>query len=74
MVLALPATYGGIAHIFDQNGYVITNSFDVKQITMYFEVKEKVGDSYQINRYPKTYYIYYSNTNTVKDFKITFTF
>lgn len=74
MVLALPETYGSIAHIFDQNGYVITNSFDVKQITMYFEVKEKVGDSYQINRYPKTYYIYYSNTNTVKDFKITFTF
>ncbi len=74
MVLAVPAEYGAVVDIYDQNGYIITNSFEVETITLRFTVKEKVGDDYQMNEYIKDYYVYHNNPNTVYGFEVTFKF
>ena len=74
MVLAVPQEYGSISDIYDQNGYIITNSFNVEVVSFRFTVKEKIGDSYRENEYIKPYYIYYNNPNTVYGFEITYKF
>jgi phosphoribosylaminoimidazole-succinocarboxamide synthase len=74
IVLAIPENYGRIEQIYDQNGYIITNSFDVKTVTLTFEIKEAVGKEYIINRYTQQYYVYYNNPSTVYGFEITYQF
>ena len=74
MLLIIPAEYGPVKHIYDQNNYEITNSFDITPIKMRFYVKEKIGDGYRENEYIKDYYVYHSNFNTVFGFEITFKF
>ena len=74
MVLAVPQEYGAVSDILDQNGYVITNSFDREVVNFRFSVKEKVSDGYQVNEYIKPYYVYYNNPSTVYGFEITYKF
>ena len=74
MVLAIPDHYGSLVEIVDQNGYIITNSFDIKTVNLRFEVKEKVGNAYQVNKYTQPYRVYYSSPNTVQGFEVTFKF
>ena len=72
MVLAVPEDYGPIVDIYDQNGYIITNSFEADVINMRFTVKEKIGDEYEMHEYIIPYYVYHNNPNTVYGFEITF--
>ena len=74
MVLAVPEDYGPIVDIYDQNGYIITNSFEADVINMRFTVKEKIGDEYEMHEYIIPYYVYHNNPNTVYGFEITFKF
>lgn len=74
MVLAVPEDYGAVVDILDQNGYIVTNSFDVDIVNLRFTVKEKVGDGYSENEYIKRYYVYHNNPNTVYGFEITYKF
>ena len=74
IVLAVPEDYGPIVNIYDQNGYIITNSFEADVINMRFTVKEKIGDEYEMHEYIIPYYVYHNNPNTVYGFEITFKF
>lgn len=76
MVIAIPQDYGVITDIYDQNGYIITNSFQTKTIELSFEVKEmsSSGTEVRYNTYKKHYFVYYNNPSTVTGFDVTFKF
>lgn len=76
MVIAIPQDYGAITDIIDQNGYIITNSFQSKTVELSFEVKESSSDGQQVklNTYKKHYFVYYNNPSTVTGFDVTFKF
>lgn len=74
MIFAIPQGYGTVTEILDQNGYVITNSFDTVTITMSFEVKEVAGNSIQRKQYKQNYFVYYNNPSTVTGFEVTYKF
>lgn len=76
MVFAVPQTNGIVSEIYDQNGYLITNSFERKELTLYFNVKEYIGNTTntQIKTYNQKYYVYSSNPNTVSSFEVTIKF
>ena len=74
IVLAIPEIYGLVSDIVDQNGYIITNSFETRIVNLHFETREKVGNDYQINKYTMPYRVYYSSPNTVNGFEVTFKF
>ena len=74
MIMAIPEVYGSVSEIVDQNGYIITNSFEAKIVNLHFETREKVGNDYQINKYTMPYRVYYSSPNTVDGFEVTFKF
>lgn len=75
MLFAIPQGYGQLVDIFDQNGYIITNSFQVEQTIITFEVKETKEDgTVKYNQYNKVYHVYYNNPSTVNTFDITYKF
>jgi hypothetical protein len=75
MLFAVPQGYGELVDIFDQNGYIITNSFQVEQVIVSFEVKETSEDgTVKYNQYNKVYHVYYNNPSTVNTFDITYKF
>lgn len=76
MTFAIPQTSGMVSEIYDQNGYLITNSFDVKELTLYFQVKEYIGNTTntQMKTYQQKYYVYSSNPNTVSSFEVSIKF
>ena len=76
MFIAVPKQYGPISEVYDQNGYIITNSFEVKTITIPFEVKEtsSSGEEVRNNVYNNEYYVYYNNPSIVTGFDVTYKF
>ena len=75
MIFAVPQGYGNLIDIFDQNNYIITNSFQYKTVTLKFNIKEKASDgSVKVNEYKKIYHVYYNNPSTVNTFDITYKF
>lgn len=76
MVIAIPVEYGAITDVYDQNGYIITNSFQYKTVTLSFEVKEasSSGEEVRMNTYKQNYVVYYNNPSTVTGFDVTFKF
>ena len=73
MVFAAPVSHGRAIEIYDQNGYLITNSFTCKELELSFDVTEYIGstDKTQVNTYKQKYYVYSSNVNTVSSFEVT---
>lgn len=76
MFIAVPQPYGAITDVYDQNGYIITNSFKQKTISLPFYVKEvsSTGEEIRTNLYRQPYFLYYNNPSTATNFDITYKF
>ena len=74
MLFAIPQGYGVVSEILDQNGYLITNSFETKTVTLTFKVKEIVNSMPKWTEYKQNYFVYYNNPSTVNGFKVTYKF
>ena len=74
MVFAIPSGYGQLVEILDQNGYVITNSFERASIQVSFRIKEVSGDVVKWNDKTVNYTVFYNNPSTVNAFEITYKF
>ena len=74
MIFAVPTSYGNLSSIIDQNGYVITNSFDSELISIHFSVMTRTKNSYRASDIVQQYRVYYSTPNTVQQFEVSFNF
>lgn len=74
MMLAIPSGYGQLVEILDQNGYVITNSFERYSVQKVFTIKEVSGDVVKNNNKTVNYIVFCNNPSTVNTFEITYKF
>ena len=76
MFIAVPQPYGALTDVYDQNGYIITNSFKSKTISLPFTIKEASsnGEEVRYNTYHQPYFVYYNNPSTITGFDITYKF
>ena len=74
MMLAIPSGYGQLVEILDQNGYVITNSFERYSVQKVFTIKEVSGDVVKNNNKTINYIVFCNNPSTVNTFEITYKF
>ncbi len=74
MLFAIPSGYGQLVEILDQNGYVITNSFERYSVQKVFRVKEVSGDVVKYNDKTINYTVFCNNPSTVNAFEITYKF
>ncbi len=76
MFIAVPQPYGVLTDVYDQNGYIITNSFKSKTISLPFTIKEisSNGEEVRYNTYHQPYFVYYNNPSTITGFDITYKF
>ena len=63
MVFAFPKTYGSLARIVDDNGFILTATFDVEEINV-----ECLDETIQ------PYYVYKNRASTISNYNITFKF
>ena len=74
MLFAIPSGYGQLVEILDQNGYVVTNSFERYNVQLTFQVKEVFQDVIKINNKTVNYTVFCNNPSTVNAFEITYKF
>jgi hypothetical protein len=74
MMFAIPSGYGQLVEILDQNGYVVTNSFERYSVQKVFKVKEISGDVVKDINKVVNYTVFCNNPSTVSAFEITYKF
>lgn len=74
MMFAIPSGYGQLTEILDQNGYVVTNSFERYSVQKVFRVKEVSGDVVKYSDKTINYTVFCNNPSTVNAFEITYKF
>lgn len=74
MVIAVPEHHGKMTSVYDENQYIITNSFKSHPVQFKFTVKEFLNGAYVTSTYTQNYNIYYNNPSSVSQFGVTFKF
>ena len=74
MLFAIPSGYGDLVEILDQNGYIITNSFERYSVQLTFKIKELFQGVLVTNKKTVNYTVFCNNPSTVNTFEITYKF
>jgi hypothetical protein len=74
MLFAIPSGYGDLVEILDQNGYIITNSFERYSVQLTFKIKELFQGTLVTNKKTVNYTVFCNNPSTVNTFEITYKF
>jgi hypothetical protein len=74
MLFAIPSGYGDLVDILDQNGYIITNSFERYSVQLTFKIKELFQGTLVTNKKTVNYTVFCNNPSTVNTFEITYKF
>lgn len=74
MLFAIPSGYGDLVEILDQNGYIITNSFERYSVQLTFKIKELFQGTVVTNKKTVNYTVFCNNPSTVNTFEITYKF
>lgn len=74
MLFAIPSGYGDLVEILDQNGYIITNSFERYSVQLTFKIKELFQGTVVTNKKTVNYIVFCNNPSTVNTFEITYKF
>lgn len=74
MLFAIPSGYGDLVDILDQNGYIITNSFERYSVQLTFKIKELFQGVLVTNKKTVNYTVFCNNPSTVNTFEITYKF